>query len=461
MDSTPEREYDYSPSIIDPNKQYDSLQTIENGAKISIPFNGINYDLIVGKKLGAGGFGTVYRCTDSSKKEYALKKIPSRSDRGIPCLFEASMMCSYSHPSLNKCIAVSASLDGIFLLMDVAKFDLHGLVKFNQLNNIKMTMVDYRNILFRVAQGMSYLHQKGIVHGDIKCNNVLYYSEDDIRITDFNLSTLKKWQSNIHLCTAIYRPLEIWMQKEWTDRIDIWCYGCLMYELLYESMLFQCQGDSTNKKELRKKYLNALIEWAHFNSPGKIKMDKYDVSYISIKLEKELMVRKSNLLSNIKSQNTETEYNPEREAYINLMLRCLQILDKNRPHIDTVISDQFFTIIRNNPVIKALYTSPRPTGPINNKDLYVIIESDIKNYAGSENKELIRIATHICVNYVQKCGYDNHIIKKVCVWMAKKLIRIDSESQQIPIIDKNLTKDQFLKSEIDICNKLNFKLHSI
>jgi len=453
MNTSPEKEYDDSPAIIDPTKQSELGQSIEEGTKLNFTFNNKNYELTMGKKLGSGGFGTVYRCTDSSNKEYAIKKITSKANRGVPCLFEASIMCMINHPSLNKCIAVSATLSGIYILMDQAKFDLHGLLRHNQLNKIRMNMAEYRNILFRVAQGVSYLHQKGLVHGDIKCSNILYYSETDIRITDFNLTTMKKWKSNIHLCTAIYRPFEIWMEKNWSDRIDVWCFGCVMYELLYDQMLFKYQGDVTvnnTRKMVKKKYVNALIDWANFNSPGKLNLSKYQIKYEKCVINQELIIRKAGVIR---------EYDPERETYINLMLRCLQILDKDRPHIDTVISDQFFSNIRNRPDIKSLFNLPRDSPTPINKNLHDIIAKSIVNHTGPDDKELLRLATDICSTYVQICKFDTHLIKKVSVWIARKLIRSDIKSQEVPN-DGKVSKDEMLTTEIDICNKLGFKLHS-
>jgi len=458
MSSSIELEHDYSPNIIDPSKHSVNVGTIKDGTNITIQSGSNVYALTIVKKIGSGGFGTVHKCTNSKGDEYAIKKMVSK----------ASTMMSYNHPSLNRALAISADLDGIYILMDIAKYDLHGLLNHNKLHDIEMTIPQYRNILYRVAQGVSYLHQKGLVHGDVKCSNVLYYSDNDIRLTDFNLTTMKKWKSNIHLCTAIYRPLEIWLEKEWCDKIDIWSYGCMMYDLLYDYMLFPFQGnvDKLNSKnDIRRRYINAIIDWANFNSPHKLNMDKYNINYHNIKLANELITRKAASYSNGHKGGITYIIDRERETYINLMLRCLQVLARDRPHIDTVISDQFFFNSRNDPNMKALFNISKSVKPDLNKNLYSIIENSMVAYTGTDNKELLKISSYICSNYAQITGYDNYTIKKASVWMAKKLLRVDMNSQEVPVTDKNSKetkeKDDLLNTEIDICNKLNFKLYNV
>lgn len=455
--------YLYSPTVIDPFKKVPPVTSVEDGTKVNLVSPQGNYDLTIVKKLGAGGFGSVYKCKDIHGAEYALKKIESKKDRGIPCLFEASMMTVYTHPSINRAILVNATPEGLYILQDIAKYDLHGLIRYNEEHSIKMTMLQHKNILYRVVKGLSFLHEKGLVHGDVKCSNVLYYSDNDIRLSDFNLSTMKKWKSNIHLCTAIYRPLEIWDNKDWNEKIDIWSLGCMMYELMYHSCLFPYQGeadDPRSKRDLRRKYMNAIIDWAHFNSPDQIKSDKYSTSYRALNIASELMRHKGTDIIG-KSRDT---YDYDKELYINLMLRCLQVLDKYRPTIDSIISDQFFQVMRSKTEIKILFSTPIIRPKIN-QDLYNIIEKDLVNYVGPStgiiSKELLRVATHICSMYAQIVKYDNHLIKKVSVWIAKKLLRSDSKSQELPNLGSGLSKEQILQLEIEICNTLGFKLHNI
>lgn len=446
-----ETEYFYSPKILDPSGKYEA-SSLEKGKQIALG----DLNLTILEKLGEGGFGSVYKCVDTSGKCYALKKIKSDKDRGVPCLFEASMMNSYKHPSLNSSIHVNASLEGLYILQDIAKYDLHGLITEHKKKGINDINV-YKNILYRVAKGISFLHEKGLVHGDIKSRNILYYSDNDIRISDFNLTTMKKWKSNIHLCTALYRPIEIWLSKEWNEKIDVWAFGCVMYELLYKELLFPYQGEDSDKSYLKKKYINAIIDWGNYNSSNKLKLLKYNVLYKGIELPKELLTRNSmNILNTDKGT-----YDYEKELYLNLMLRCLQVLDKDRPSIDTIISDQLFFNIRSKAEYSLLNVKKLPSNISITKDFWNLIEKGLLPYVGNNDRELLRLSTYICANYAHIIKCDTHLIKRVSVWMSKKLLRLDAKSQLIPTLDSGITKDNFLKTEIAICNALQFKLHPI
>ncbi len=54
-----------------------------------------------------------------------------------------------------------------------------------------------------------------------------------------------------------------------------------MYELLYHELLIPFQGDhqtQAEKREIKKKYINSIIDWVRFNSPGKLKIETYNVN---------------------------------------------------------------------------------------------------------------------------------------------------------------------------------------
>jgi len=434
----------YSPRVIDPLGKLSTSLTLERGKKISLCGN----EYTITEKLGQGGFGSVYKCIDNSGKAYAVKKITT-DQKGTPCLFEASIMATFQHPSLNRSLMIDASLEGLYILQDMAKYDLSGLIRENFRNGTFIHITQLKNILYRVGKGIAYLHGKGMIHGDIKAHNILFYSDDDIRLSDFNLTTMIKWQpTKLHLCTSMYRPLEIWLNKNWTDKVDIWSFGCLMFEILYGKLLIPYQGE--NEKSISKrKYVNSILEWGEFNCPTKIYMQKANISYNSPNIPSELRKRKNNL--------EDRDDDRDRDLYINLMLRCLQITENSRPSIDTIISDTLFAPLRIKSEYKELVIKYEiDKNPIN-KMFYNTMESEISSYVDNHDKDLSRLATTIFARYVHINKYSTHLVKRVSVWIAKKLMRTSILSQEIPI-DSSITKESFLQTELAICNALGFKL---
>ena len=312
-----------------------------------------------------------------------------------------------------------------------------------------------KNILYRICKGISYLHENDLIHGDIKTGNILYYSEDDIRISDFNLTIMKKWKSDIKLCTAIYRPLEVWRSKnfDWNAKIDIWCLGCLMHELLYDNeIIFPFQGKAETKDEkmnIKHKYINAIADWDNSMYDGKAQVSKYNVYYKGINVIQELLDRKS----------IHMIYDDDKNSYINLMLRCLNVLEERRPTIDTILLDKLFLATKSKPEIKALFSVAKEFNRVD-LNFYNLMESSMMDYVDRKNRELLRAATIILYNYVKIKKVEDYRIKKVCAWIARKLLRLDSSSQKIPT-DFGIPEDQILQLELDICNALNFQLHTL
>jgi len=197
--------------------------------------------------LGKGGFGTVYLCHDDNGNELAVKCIKTK-DFGIPSLIEASIMSVIHHPNLTKALKIHSTPQKLYIIQELAISDLRIYRQNNHITD-KLTI----KWIHKIAQGLSCLHKHGIIHGDLKASNILVYPEHKIKITDFTLSTDKCWSKNYTLCTPSHRPLEVWLNEECNMPVDIWSFGCTIFELVYGKSLFVSQ----NKEQS----VNALIDW--------------------------------------------------------------------------------------------------------------------------------------------------------------------------------------------------------
>ena len=129
--------------------------------------------------------------------------------------------------------------------------------------------------MFYVAQAVYYLHRFGIIHGDLKGGNVLYFSDDDIRLIDFNLST-KMWSPkdkfNHVVGTYSHSPPEALVGGTWGMSLDIWALGCLFYEVTFGKLLIPHQGSTKlsngkrDRKESRLRYYRSLSSWLNEDS---------------------------------------------------------------------------------------------------------------------------------------------------------------------------------------------------
>jgi NIMA (never in mitosis gene a)-related kinase len=87
-------------------------------------------------------------------------------------------------------------------------------------------------MLSNMLKGLLYLHETKIVHRDIKCANVFLGKNNEVKLGDLNVSKIAKYGiMNTQTGTPYYCPPEIWQDKPYNEKCDIWSAGCVIYEL--------------------------------------------------------------------------------------------------------------------------------------------------------------------------------------------------------------------------------------
>jgi serine/threonine protein kinase len=127
-----------------------------------------------------------------------------------------------------------------------------------------------RNILLQVVQAMLYCHSRGVVHRDLKMENVLFkneHFEDDffVKVVDFGIAGVGG--DSVDAGTLLYMAPEC-LEKvaaKTTPAIDVWAIGVMFYAMLYGELPF----NSNDEKELIKSIKND-----HINFPNKVPVTK-------------------------------------------------------------------------------------------------------------------------------------------------------------------------------------------
>lgn len=84
----------------------------------------------------------------------------------------------------------------------------------------------------QIIRGMATLHDMKIVHRDIKCANVFITKEGVLKLGDLNVSKIaKKGMLLTQTGTPYYASPEIWRDKPYDSKSDIWSIGCVLYEM--------------------------------------------------------------------------------------------------------------------------------------------------------------------------------------------------------------------------------------
>jgi len=196
------------------------------------------------EKLGEGGMGVVYKAHDTKlDRVIALKFLPhyltTDTDEKERFYHEARAASGLNHANITTIYEIQEFDDQLFLAMEfVEGKTLKQLVKEDP-PSIK-TVLD---IAIQMCEGIAVAHEKGIVHRDIKSDNIMITAKGQVKIMDFGLAKVKGatklTKAGSTLGTAAYMSPEQAQGEEVDQRSDIFSVGVVLYELLAGQLPFK------------------------------------------------------------------------------------------------------------------------------------------------------------------------------------------------------------------------------
>ncbi len=208
------------------------------------------------EKLGEGGMGEVYKAKDTKLDRFvALKFLPSQltssEDDKARFIQEAKAASAINHPNICTIYDIQENNGKLFIVMEY--------VAGKTLKDKKGSLSEKQilDIGIQVAEGLAAAHEKGIVHRDIKLENIMIRKDGTILIMDFGLAKLYK-EGNVSRLTKAgttvgtmgYMSPEQVQGLDVDHRTDIFSLGVVLYELLAGEAPFKGMHDTAIMYEI-------------------------------------------------------------------------------------------------------------------------------------------------------------------------------------------------------------------
>ena len=201
-----------------------------------------HYEL--GEEIGRGGMGIVYRARDRRlKRTVAIKVLPPelafRSDIRSRFLREAETAAQLGHPNIVPIYSVDEAEGLVFFVMTY----IAGANLAKRLHEKGVLDTDdVRRIMCEVASALAYAHERGVVHRDIKPDNILLDSDSGrAMVTDFGIARAVDSSSGDNRLTATgmaigtpayMSPEQAAGEREIDGRSDLYALGIVAYQML-------------------------------------------------------------------------------------------------------------------------------------------------------------------------------------------------------------------------------------
>jgi 5'-AMP-activated protein kinase catalytic alpha subunit len=224
---------------------------------------GVKDNYKIGKVIGKGAFGkvhlAVHKLTDNFVALKSIrKKMMTNEQQFKKVLQEQKILIKARHHSIVRLYESFETDSHIVFVMEVCG----GGDLLSYVRRRRKLKEDLAKFLFaQIVQGLQYIHNMGVLHRDIKLDNILLTSEGDLKICDFGVSKIitDPLVLQTEQCgTPAYIAPEIFRGQGYRGyQSDVWSAGVVLYAMLYGTVPFK----ATNMTELQRQILTVNCDW--------------------------------------------------------------------------------------------------------------------------------------------------------------------------------------------------------
>lgn len=190
-----------------------------------------------GQMLGSGSFGTVYEGISGGGGFFAVKEVSllEKGSSAQQCILqleqEIALLSQFEHENIVQYYGTDKEESKLYIFLElVTQGSLASLYQKYRLRDTQVSAYT-RQIL----NGLQYLHERNVVHRDIKCANILVHASGSVKLADFGLAKEMSNLNDLKSCKgSVYwmAPEVVHPKKTYGYAADIWSLGCTVLEML-------------------------------------------------------------------------------------------------------------------------------------------------------------------------------------------------------------------------------------
>ena len=203
--------------------------------------------------LGNGTFSYVFKCQFLSDRSQfvalkVIKNLPQYRTTGISEVIIHQMLSrAPDHPGKAHVIhpRTTFEINGhVCIVLPLLHRSLFEGICQSQ--PVPLLLESIRRIMGQLMQALAFIHANGVIHCDLKPDNILFNGEntDDIVLIDFGSASTNGSGQGQYIQSRFYRSPEVMLGLQYNSMIDIWSAGCVAAELFLDFAIFACENES-------------------------------------------------------------------------------------------------------------------------------------------------------------------------------------------------------------------------
>ena len=202
---------------------------------------GGRYEIV--RELGAGGMGRVFQSIDTQTgRAVAAKVLITSESENVDAILrfhqEGALLSTLKHPNIVQVFSTFLEENTSCIIMEL----LEGRSLGQILKAERLPLHRIKRIAMQVAEALAYAHSRGIIHRDIKPDNIMVIGDDHVKVTDFGiarianptgtLATLTMTKAGMTVGTPLYMAPEQIEGRQLDGRSDMYALGAVLYQMV-------------------------------------------------------------------------------------------------------------------------------------------------------------------------------------------------------------------------------------